>query len=172
MTWRAFTCRTCTPRCTLLPPAWASRSKTCGPWIFPIANARTKLRIASRSSARALAALTPPPQYVTLAQAAARVHALWPDLVCAIIEQESAWNPWALRYEPSFYAKYIAPRMATGAITSATEAHTRAFSWGLMQVMGQVAREHGFTGVSLAALCEPATALDVGCRVFAAKLAA
>jgi soluble lytic murein transglycosylase-like protein len=115
--------------------------------------------------------LTPPPQYVSLAQEAARVHALWPDLVCAIIEQESAWNPWALRYEPSFYAKYIAPRMATGAIASATEAHARAFSWGLMQVMGQVAREHGFTGASLAALCEPATAVDIGCRVFTAKLA-
>ena len=99
------------------------------------------------------------------------MHALWPDLVCAIIEQESAWNPWALRYEPSFYAKYIAPRMATGAIASATEAHARAFSWGLMQVMGQVAREHGFTGASLAALCEPVTAVDIGCRVFAAKLA-
>ena len=53
------------------------------------------------------------------------MHALWPDLVCAIIEQESAWNPWALRYEPSFYAKYIAPRMTTGAIASTTEA-TRA----------------------------------------------
>jgi soluble lytic murein transglycosylase-like protein len=115
--------------------------------------------------------LTPPPQYVSLAQETARVHALWPDLVCAIIEQESAWNPWALRYEPAFYAKYIAPRMATGAIASATEAHARAFSWGLMQVMGQVAREHGFTGASLAALCEPVTAVDIGCRVFAAKLA-
>jgi soluble lytic murein transglycosylase-like protein len=41
-----------------------------------------------------------------------------------------------------------------------------------MQVMGQVAREHGFAGHSLASLCDPATAVDVGCRVFAAKLAA
>ena len=61
--------------------------------------------------------------------------------------------------------------MAAGAVPSATEAYARAFSWGLMQVMGQVAREHGFTGASLAALCEPVTALDIGCRVFAAKLA-
>lgn len=115
--------------------------------------------------------MNPPPHYVCLARDAARAHALWPDLVCAIIEQESAWNPWALRYEPAFYAKYIAARMAAGAVPSATEAYARAFSWGLMQVMGQVAREHGFTGASLAALCEPVTALDIGCRVFAAKLA-
>ena len=53
-----------------------------------------------------------------------------------------------------------------------TESRMRAFSWGLMQVMGQVAREHGFSGRSLAQLCEPATGLEIGCRVLAAKLAA
>jgi soluble lytic murein transglycosylase-like protein len=41
-----------------------------------------------------------------------------------------------------------------------------------MQVMGQVAREHGFTTKSLAALCDPATGLAIGCAVFAAKLRA
>ena len=62
--------------------------------------------------------------------------------------------------------------MARGAIPSETEARARAFSWGLMQVMGQVARENGFAGASLAALCDPGTGLDVGCRVLARKLAA
>jgi len=38
--------------------------------------------------------------------------------------------------------------------------------------MGQVAREHGFTAKSLAALCDPATGLAIGCAVFAAKLRA
>jgi hypothetical protein len=38
--------------------------------------------------------------------------------------------------------------------------------------MGQVAREHGFARASLAALCDPATCLAVGCRALAAKLAA
>jgi soluble lytic murein transglycosylase-like protein len=38
--------------------------------------------------------------------------------------------------------------------------------------MGQVAREHRFSGNSLAELCDPATGLDVGCRVLAAKIAA
>jgi len=107
-----------------------------------------------------------------LAQQAARAHALWPELVCAVVEQESAWNPWALRYEPDFYQRYIEPQVARGAISDRTEAIARACSWGLMQVMGQVARENGFTAASLAALCDPAIGLEIGCRVLAAKLAA
>ena len=90
--------------------------------------------------------MPPPAEFVALAQRAAEAHALWPELVCAIVEQESAWNPWALRYEPAFYERYIAPQIARGAIPDVTESRARAFSWGLMQVMGQVAREHGFVG--------------------------
>jgi len=128
---------------------------------------------------------TPPPDLLALVQDAARAHDLWPELVCAVIEQESAWNRWAVRYEPGFYKRYIEPQLARPggddairharahrAPLSETEARARAFSWGLMQVMGQVAREHGFSGNSLAELCDPATGLDVGCRVLAAKLAA
>lgn len=38
-------------------------------------------------------------------------------------------------------------------------------SWGLLQVMGAVAREHGFTGGYLTALCVyPVVGLEVGCR--------
>ena len=37
--------------------------------------------------------------------------------------------------------------------------------------MGQVAREHGFSGKFLSALCDPATGLDAGCAVLASKLA-
>jgi soluble lytic murein transglycosylase-like protein len=114
--------------------------------------------------------MPPPAEFVALAQRAAEAHALWPELVCAIVEQESAWNPWALRYEPAFYERYIAPQIARGAIPDVTESRARAFSWGLMQVMGQVAREHGFVEASLASLCAPAVGLEVGCRVFAAKL--
>jgi soluble lytic murein transglycosylase-like protein len=116
--------------------------------------------------------LSPPAELVALACRAAEAHALWPEVVCAIVEQESSWNPWALRYEPAFYEKYIAPQFARGNIVDLTESHARAFSWGLMQVMGQAAREHGFNGASLAALCDPAAGIEIGCRVFAAKLAA
>jgi soluble lytic murein transglycosylase-like protein len=114
----------------------------------------------------------PPTGLVTLACDAAHAHDLWPELVCAVIEQESGWDRWAARYEPAFYKRYIGPLLAKSNHPTPTEARMRAFSWGLMQVMGQVAREHGFLGNSLAQLCEPRTGLDVGCRVLAAKLAA
>ena len=129
--------------------------------------------------------LTPPPELLALAHDAARAHDLWPELVCAVIEQESAWDRWAMRYEPAFYKRYIEPQLARPggqdatpragsprAALSDTEARARAFSWGLMQVMGQTAREHGFSASSLAQLCDPVTGLDLGCRVLAAKLAA
>lgn len=128
---------------------------------------------------------TPPPELLALAHDAARAHDIWPELVCAVIEQESSWDRWAVCYEPAFYKRYIEPQIARlggddgaqqlathPAALSETEARARAFSWGLMQVMGQVAREHRFSGSSLAELCDPATGLDVGCRVLAAKIAA
>lgn len=92
-----------------------------------------------------------------------------PVLICAICEQESGWDPWAMRYEPGFFSKYVAGLYSTGKIT-ATEAYARAFSYGLMQVMGQVAREAGFDGKYLIELCDPQTAAGVGCWVFNEKL--
>jgi len=83
-----------------------------------------------------------PPQLVALARSAAAAHGLDAALVCAVVEQESAWNTWAVRYEPGFLSRYVAPLYTAGKI-GATEAYTRAMSWGLMQVMGQVAREQG-----------------------------
>ncbi len=96
-----------------------------------------------------------------LAQATAGQHGLDAALVCAVCEQESAWDTLAIRYEPGFYDRYIAiiPHL------SVTEARARAFSWGLMQVMGQTARDHGFQAKYLSALCDPDVGLDVGCRV-------
>jgi soluble lytic murein transglycosylase-like protein len=107
---------------------------------------------------------------VQLAISIAKDHSLDPALVCAIIEQESGWNPWAIRYEPEFMAKYIAPLYTNNKI-SATEAFARSFSWGLMQVMGQVARENGYSGQFLSGLCDPNQGVTLGCKVFAGKLA-
>ena len=105
---------------------------------------------------------------VSLARKAAASNSLDPALVCAIIEQESAWNPRAVRYEPAFFAKYVAP-LYTNNKVSASEAYARGFSWGLMQVMGQVAREIGYAEPFLSALCDPADALEIGCRILRKK---
>jgi soluble lytic murein transglycosylase-like protein len=110
-----------------------------------------------------------PPELIDLTREIAAAHDLDPALVCAVVEQESAWNPWALCYEPAFLSRYVAPLYTAGKLT-ATEAYARSMSWGLMQVMGQVAREHGFDGDSLAELCDPVVGVDFGCRILAARL--
>ena len=109
-----------------------------------------------------------PSQLVALARKAASTQSLDPALVCAVVEQESGWNTWAIRYEPAFFSKYVAP-LYTNNKVSATEAYARGFSWGLMQVMGQVAREAGFDAPFLSALCDPEQGLAVGCRVLRRK---
>lgn len=109
-----------------------------------------------------------PSQFILLARKAAAAQALDPALVCAVVEQESAWNPWAMRYEPAFFTKYVAS-LYTNNKVSASEAYARGFSWGLMQVMGQVARESGFDALFLSALCDPEQGLAVGCKVLRKK---
>jgi len=109
------------------------------------------------------------PEIIDLARRIAATHGLEPSLVCAVIEQESAWNSWAVRYEPGFLSRYVAPLYTAGKL-SATEAYTRAMSWGLMQVMGQVAREFGFQEASLAELCDPVTGMEFGCKILSARL--
>jgi soluble lytic murein transglycosylase-like protein len=109
-----------------------------------------------------------PTHLVALARKAAAAQSLDPALVCAVVEQESAWNPWSMRYEPAFFAKYVAS-LYTNNKVSASEAYARGFSWGLMQVMGQVARENGFDALFLSALCDPEQCLAVGCKVLRKK---
>lgn len=112
--------------------------------------------------------MSAPSALVSLARKTALAHGLDAALVCAICEQESSWNPWAMRYEPLFFAKYVAP-LYTNNKVSATEAYARGFSWGLMQVMGQVAREAGYSEPFLSSLCDPTDALEIGCRVLRKK---
>lgn len=106
---------------------------------------------------------------IPLVQRTAQEHELDWVLVAAIIEQESGWNPWAMRYEPAFFAKYVAPLYTNNKI-SASEAWARAFSWGAMQVIGQVAREAGFNGRFLSELCDPVTGIAIGCKILKAKM--
>ncbi len=87
-----------------------------------------------------------------------------PDLVEAMTMTESSGNPKATRYEPNFYKTYIQPMLHQNALTP-DEAIGRATSWGLMQVMGQVAREKGFKGAWRdEELFEPAIGLHWGLK--------
>lgn len=106
---------------------------------------------------------------IALARETAQRHKLDPALVCAVVEQESGWEPWAIRFEPEFFHLYIAKMVREGKLHMVTEEYARAMSWGLMQLMGECAREHGYAG-RLAALCDPATGLEWGCLHLTSKI--
>ena len=105
---------------------------------------------------------------------ASNVHKLDPELVAAIVMTESSGNKYAIRYEPAFLVRYVEPTMDDSRFASCghriTEKISRATSWGLMQVMGLVARENGFKGKFLSQLCNPKIGLDMGCFHFAKLL--
>ena len=101
-------------------------------------------------------------ELIALAKKIALEYSLEPALVCAVIEQESNWEPWGIRYEPGFYWLYERVRdLVKG--KNQTESHARSISWGLMQIMGETARDFGFSG-HLASLCDPQVGIRYGCR--------
>src|SRR6202050_5575375 len=111
--------------------------------------------------------MPPPPELISLARTIAVQHSLDPALVCAVVEQESSWDAHAIRYEPAFRTRYVAPLGLPP-----TEEVARSISWGLMQIMGQVAREHGFQRPFLSARGDSSAGLAFGRIVLAATLAA
>jgi len=118
-----------------------------------------------------------------LAREAATKYGLDPRLVCALCEVESSWEPRAIRQEVKYPYLYGLAAGETGVIACirgaageqlhtllreiqssiATEVVMQKTSWGLMQIMGAVARERGFRGW-LTELCDPAVNLEWGCR--------
>ena len=86
-------------------------------------------------------------------------YGLEPEIVAAVCEQESGWDTWATRFEPAFFAKYIVPMTI-----QIGEGEMRATSFGLMQIMGETAREFGFAGKFLTELCDPDVGVNFGCR--------
>jgi soluble lytic murein transglycosylase-like protein len=97
-------------------------------------------------------------------------------LVAAVILQESNGNPWASRYEPIFYDRYLrhlGRSTMPGFIPPSdmvdilTEKHHRATSWGSMQCMGETAREAGYMETELVKLLVPAIGIKWGCKILA-----
>ncbi len=93
-------------------------------------------------------------------------HYLDPLLVKAIVLQESSGNPFVVRYEPkwkyAFECRGFAQMIGLGC-TEDTERMGQMSSWGLMQVMGTVARELGFRGW-FSQLCDPTIGIKFGCK--------
>jgi hypothetical protein len=103
---------------------------------------------------------------IQLGRAIATQHGLPPEIICGMLERESTDSEWAIRYEPGFLAKYVMPQYNQGKI-DLTETYTRAMSWGPLQIMGETAREFGFTGKYLSQLCDPPVGIEFACRKLA-----
>lgn len=93
----------------------------------------------------------------------AKKHGFNSDLVRAICIKESGLDTWAMRFEPG-WRWWLNPASWARrvAVTTKTESVAQQCSWGLMQIMGTVARERGFTG-DLPQLCSPRVGLEYGC---------
>lgn len=94
-----------------------------------------------------------------------------PSLLAAVIQEESRFDPWAARTEPHYkrnrtvQAESLAwSRRHHGTPTAATELDDRSRSIGLMQVMGQVAREQGCQERYLSALHLPRNGIHHGAK--------
>jgi soluble lytic murein transglycosylase-like protein len=88
-------------------------------------------------------------------------------LVAAIVATESSFNPFAVRYEPNFKYRLMPYKYAEiNGITETTENFLQSCSIGLMQTMGLIARENGFTK-NLLELTIPENSLSIGCKKLA-----
>lgn len=103
--------------------------------------------------------------------ASQRTH-LHPRLIAAVIFQESGGDPFAMRFEPAFYEKHLKNRSRKQLLgyvptrcSLQTELYSRACSFGLMQILGETARENGFDAEFLAELCDPARNIELGCTL-------
>ena len=100
------------------------------------------------------------------------------NLILAVIWQESDGNQWAYRYEPGYQYFYdvnakkplysvalsVAENRAVALkVLGSTEFTQQSASWGLMQSMGAVARERGFTGY-MPRLCDALVGVKLCCE--------
>jgi Transglycosylase SLT domain len=117
-------------------------------------------------------------------------HGLAPDVVHAICLVESHGRRWAWNPEPKYrYFWDVKRNLPFRRLTDEEvqsefppvdfptlvddpdqEWWAQQASWGLMQVMGAVAREHGFQEPVLTQLLEAEFGLEFGCRAFKARL--
>lgn len=107
---------------------------------------------------------------IEIAKAKAKEHQIPLELVLAVIETESNFNNMTYRFEPNWkYHLSIEAFSKMTLVSYNTEKAMQQISWGLMQVMGTVARELGFKGL-FTELCDPGTGIDYGCAKLAGLL--
>lgn len=122
--------------------------------------------------------------YTVLCRSVATSHGIDPNLLEALVLQESGGNPWAWNPEPHYRyfwdVRHHRPFRALTSEERQSERPPKDFpclagdpdqewwaqqaSWGLLQLMGAVARELGFKNPYLPELCDPQVNLTLGAR--------
>lgn len=107
---------------------------------------------------------------------AAKRYTLTPEIVAAVILQESEGYQFAFRQERGFVRRHGLltrtqgdllghwPERTSDPKWDAYERQMRGCSFGYMQVMGQTARELFFLGEDLWELVDPAINIELGCK--------
>jgi soluble lytic murein transglycosylase-like protein len=116
--------------------------------------------------------------YRTEIERAAKAHNVPAALIAAVIQEESRFDQWATRAEPRYYKNRKVKRAALrwirahpGGPSTFTEIADRSRSYGLMQIMGETAREQGFAKPFLAELYIPDNAIAHGAMLMKKLLA-
>lgn len=120
--------------------------------------------------------------HLELITSIANMHKVDPLLVQAIVAKESSGNTWAWNPEPKFRYFWDIRKKRPFRFVGDKEVNAKMppldfpalagdpdqewwgqqTSWGLMQIMGAVAREEGYTDPYLTSLCNPAQGLTAG----------
>jgi hypothetical protein len=116
--------------------------------------------------------------YSVIERAARDYPTLPLDIITGLILVESHGWTFARRYEPGFYRRYFMLRpkkkligYISKKVSVETEINDRCTSWGLMQVMGETARENGYQGDNfLELLLRPSVCLSIGCAYLQEKV--
>jgi len=112
----------------------------------------------------------------SLISKAAEDHEVREDILASMVWQESGGNPFAIRYEPAFYRRYIKDKdreSLSGHVPSQiptieTEKIMRSCSFGLMQLMGETLRWYTKTKTPyLTTYLDPTLNLDAGASFLA-----
>lgn len=101
---------------------------------------------------------------LSIIHSVAAIHGIDPDLLAALVMEESRGDQWDVRYEPR-WKHFVTPEVFAKrlGISVETEKRLQAMSWGPAQVMGAVARQHGFTLELTRLSADPALALKYSC---------
>jgi soluble lytic murein transglycosylase-like protein len=97
--------------------------------------------------------------YRTIIECECVLHEVSPAIVCGIISQESSWKPDAERYEPAFRKRYVEKTYPNATEQRKIELST---SYGLMQTMGLVYCELGFSAGTILDMKKPWIGIGVG----------